>query len=88
MRIKVLIFALLLLPSCAVYRRQFDCPPEEGVPCTSVSDLEQMIVETECGPDLFLTAEPVCLPARKRVWMNACYAPDGRWIPAHYVYVD
>lgn len=78
---------MTFLSSCAVYKRQFDCPPDQGVPCTSVTDLEQMIVETPSGPDLFLSTLPAsCSTAcRKRVWIQEAYAPDGRWIPGHYI---
>lgn len=50
----------ILLTSCGVYQRDFDCPPGVGVPCTSVTDIEAMIIETECGPDLFLGAQETC----------------------------
>ena len=90
MRISHLLFTfLVLLPSCAIYRKQFDCPPDQGVPCTSLTDLEQMIVETDHGPDLFLTGEPVaCKTLCKKVWISADYLPDGRWVPGHYIYLD
>lgn len=44
--------------SCSqVYEQTFDCPPAKGVPCTSVTDLEAMIVETKTGPDVFIGRE-------------------------------
>ncbi|CUI18206.1 Type IV conjugative transfer system lipoprotein TraV (plasmid) [Candidatus Protochlamydia naegleriophila] len=49
------IFPLLFLAgSCSVYENDFDCPPDIGVPCTSSSDIESMIIETTHGPDIFL----------------------------------
>lgn len=55
---KYLSFYLLVsssfLTSCQIYRNHFDCPPCGGVPCTSVTKLEQMIVETDEGADVFL----------------------------------
>lgn len=48
----VLVFAGLT--SCQVYQSEFDCPPSRGVPCTSVSDIQKMILETpDGGPDIF-----------------------------------
>jgi hypothetical protein len=86
----LLLIPLLLLPSCAIYRRQFDCPPDQGVPCTSVTDLEQMIVETEKGPDIFLSnpPDPCTSCACKKIWINAYNTPDGCWIPGHYIDLD
>lgn len=37
---------LLTLCSCQTYRSNFDCSPGKGVRCTSVTDIEKMIVET------------------------------------------
>lgn len=81
---------LFFLSSCAVYRQQFDCPPDCGVPCTSVTDLEQMIVETDKGPDIFLSnpADQCSVCMRKKIWINECQYPDGRWIPGHYIYLN
>lgn len=41
-----------------MYKKDFDCPPGNGIPCTSVSKLESMIVETQCGEDTFLGCTP------------------------------
>ena len=65
----------LIFASCSIYRQQFDCPPDPGVPCTSVSDLEQMIVETQEGPDLFLGINPEqwqihAAPPSNRIWIS------------------
>jgi hypothetical protein len=56
LRVSRFCFVLLsfLLTSCQVYRSQFDCPPGCGVPCTPLTTLEKMIIETDEGPDLFL----------------------------------
>ncbi len=43
----------LLMQSCAVYNKHFDCQPPRGS-CCSVSEIESMIVEKEEGPDLFI----------------------------------
>lgn len=45
---------LLCLNACAMYKQEFDCPVPQGVPCTSETDLEAMIIETSQGPDIFL----------------------------------
>ncbi len=81
MKIRTLLLCLpLLFTSCAIYRQKFDCPPDPGVPCTSVSDLERMIIETESGPDIFVgedtqgtTSE--CDKKAQRVWIRK---PCGR----------
>ena len=61
------------LTSCAIYKQRFDCKPEIGVPCTSVTDLEQMVVETDCGPDLFIDDSTKRACARRepmRIWIR------------------
>jgi len=57
-----------LISSCSIYKQEFDCEPPIGVPCTSETDLEAMIVETNKGPDLFLPVEKeeYKLPCTKR----------------------
>jgi hypothetical protein len=45
---------LLFLTSCAIYSKEFDCLPSLGVPYTSETDLESMVIETNKGPDLFV----------------------------------
>ena len=58
------ILPLHLLSSCQVYRAEFDCQPGYGVPCTSVTDIEKMIVETpDNSPDTFLGYLPSKNPA-------------------------
>lgn len=50
---------LSFLTSCQVYKSDFDCPPCKGVPCTSVSNIQKMIIETpDGGPDIFLGVLP------------------------------
>ena len=44
----------LLMSSCTGYKGSFDCPPGVGVGCKSVTQIEEMIVETKEGPDLFI----------------------------------
>lgn len=48
---------LLFVTSCNTYKQSFDSCPGKGVPCTSVSDIEAMVVETSKGPDVFLPNE-------------------------------
>lgn len=43
------------LSSCQAYKCNFDCPIGKGVPCTPITDIEEMIIETpEGSPDIFL----------------------------------
>lgn len=92
MRIAFLLVGLsLCLSSCAIYRQKFDCPPEPGVPCTSVTDLEQMIIETDVGPDIFVgSTSQGCTQVygKKRVWIVGQRNCNGCWIPGHYVEID
>jgi len=94
MKIKYLIICLpLLLSSCAIYRQKFDCPPDPGVPCTSVTDLEQMIIETDSGPDIFVSnSSQGCRGAqicrKNKVWIAGYKTCDGCWIPGHYIEID
>ncbi|MBX9744366.1 MAG: hypothetical protein K2X08_04050 [Chlamydiales bacterium] len=55
MRIAVLsLMVSLALASCNVYQTEFECPPGEGVGCSSVTEVMEMIVESDQGEDLFL----------------------------------
>jgi hypothetical protein len=70
-----LILSLACLTSCAMYQQDFDCPPPCGVPCTSVTDLESMVLETNQGPDLFLpnqesTITRICTALNRKVWIS------------------
>ena len=53
----LLSLTILSLTSCAIYQQDFDYQPPVGVPCTSETDLESMVVETNKGPDLFVPME-------------------------------
>ena len=56
---------LVFLTSCCMYKRDFDCPPAKGIPCTPVTTLERMIVESPCGPDEFLGCVPKLVDVQK-----------------------
>ena len=85
--------------SCQVYRSCFDCPPACGVPCTSLTEIEGMIVETTTGPDLFVGGEPQDIPLWKQlvanssndplrtVWVEEVQNDAGDFICGHYVYL-
>jgi len=80
MKSRLLILSLVLLTSCQTYRSQFDCPPSEGIPCTSVSEIQKMIVETpDGGPDIFLGKVPTatCSDCSKK----RCRTHAGRTSP-------
>lgn len=53
-----IIFLLVFLTSCSMYRRNFDECPIQSVPCTPVTTLEKMIIESPCGDDLFVRTVP------------------------------
>jgi hypothetical protein len=53
-----LICLFLFLTSCSMYRRHFDECPVQSVPCTPVTTLEKMIVESPSGDDLFIRTVP------------------------------
>jgi hypothetical protein len=87
----------LVLSSCQMYRSQFDCPPGEGIPCTSVTDIESMVIETKRGPDVLAPSEtgawknlipilPLC-QARK-VWISDVDTNCGCHIEGHYIYIN
>lgn len=91
--------SLLSFTSCAIYQQEFDCPPPCGVPCTSETDLESMIVETTKGPDLFVPRDQEChcscrkckeVPAaiclNRKVWICQQLTEDGCAIQGHYIY--
>ncbi len=75
-----------------MYKSQFDCPPSPGIPCTSVTDLESMIVEMHRGPNLIAGSQtgswnhlvPVLQEGQARkVWM----AGEEGCQPGHYIYL-
>jgi len=85
----------LVAASCQMYRTQFDCPPGVGIPCTSVSDIESMIVEKkpwEEGPDYIARCQmpkrlPTCIDAQViRVWIPQSEDESGCIIEGHYMY--
>lgn len=93
-----LIFCLLLT-SCAIYNQEFDSPPPVGVPCTSVTDLESMVVETDKGPDLFIPIEKEVNSISKcpssheesarlnrKVWICHQQTEEGCEVQGHYIY--
>lgn len=99
-----IVFLLLLfsLTGCQMYHSQFDCPPGYGVPCTPVTTIEKMIIETDEGPDLFLGYVPVekqsssCGFSRSssskakestRVWIEGKQLPCGTYIEGHYIFI-
>lgn len=94
---RILLFLqLLLLASCSMYKQEFDCRTPLGVPCTSETDLEAMIIETKQGPDLFLSPENCSIkkcPAerfsstlQRKVWVCDQTSEKGSYIQGHYIY--
>lgn len=55
---RLLLLLTFFLSSCSMYKRDFDCPPGEGISCTPVTTLERMVVESSSGPDIFLGCVP------------------------------
>lgn len=91
---------IIFLTSCQVYQSNFDCPPGKGIPCTSVSDIEKMIVETDKGPDFLLERKNDCCPAEsknccsvtpslsnKRIWVETYEDEGGNIVEGHYIYL-
>jgi hypothetical protein len=88
----------VMFSSCQVYRSNFDCPPGKGVPCTPVTDIEKMIVETPDGsPDIFLGYLPSLKcdkncnkanPQLRKVWIEGKMQPSGLFIEGHYIYLN
>ena len=62
-------------------------PAPVGVPCTSETDLEAMVVETDKGPDLFVpidkmpSEKPSNCHEKSKVWIS-----DQSTIQGHYIY--
>ncbi len=96
-------YVLILLLTSTLYaggrssRGRSDCRPGRGVPCTSVTDIEAMIVENDNGPDFLIidpnVAHPPVVPSNSRCACGACkrrvWVParcvDGKTVPGHYV---
>lgn len=86
-----------LSSSCQMYRANFDCPPAKGIPCTSVTDIESMIIETPKGPDVIAGKEtgtwkdmiPQLPPGEvRKVWLADTYTDCGCHIEGHYLYIN
>lgn len=90
-----------ILSSCQVYNSHFECPPGEGIPCTSLTNIEGMIIETSEGPDIFPgcavcdNSSPVCdkecvrpCENMRRVWMSGRTLPCGTYVEGHYIYIS
>lgn len=96
----VSILLTLFLSSCAIYKQEFECPPPPGVACTSVTDLEKMVVETDQGPDLFLpltkeksnpcfckkTHQMKDGETKGKVWVCHASDDDNCFAKGHYAY--
>jgi hypothetical protein len=104
MRFKVMqVFVFMSLTSCQIYQSDFDCPPSIGVPCTSVSDIQKMILETpDGGPDIFSEDFPSeftspcerCpihnkkgIQAKKRIWVNDTTS-ENTAVQGHFIYFN
>ena len=57
----------LMLTSCNIYESKFQCPPGEGVRCTPVAQVLDMIIESENGPDAFEKNRDRALILREQV---------------------
>lgn len=91
--------SFLSFTSCAIYKQDFDCPPPCGVPCTSETDLESMVVETNRGPDLFVPEDSECLCScrkckkaaipfslNRKIWICHHLTEEGCGVQGHYIY--
>jgi hypothetical protein len=84
----------IITSSCQMYKSNFDCPPAEGIPCTSVTDIESMVIETRQGPDV-LAGEgtgawknliPQIPPGEvRKVWLAESRPDDSYCIEGHYL---
>lgn len=52
----MILFFTPIFSSCQIYGNKFDCPPGEGVPCISVTDIENRIIESNDGADVFVSS--------------------------------
>jgi conjugal transfer pilus assembly protein TraV len=72
-----------ILSSCSIYNEHFDCEPPCGVPCTSVTDIESMIMETDKGPDVLVVPEKEeesCCMLCKRKKTVSCTSKRKVWM--------
>ncbi len=60
-----------------MYKRDFDCPPGEGVPCTPVTTLEKMILESPCGEDSFTGCVPKLVNMYSSPSCKKAYSTDS-----------
>lgn len=84
-----------------MYQQEFDCPIPQGISCTSVTDLESLIVETNRGPDVLVIpnqASNNCKYLNKknastekvekpRVWICQELINDDCERQGHYLYI-
>jgi conjugal transfer pilus assembly protein TraV len=91
-----------LLYSCTVYKKDFECPIPGGVKCKSVTEIEDSIIESERGPDLFSLDNGECVSCSgekkkeesketkflKRVWVRGYTSELETQIEGHYVYFN
>lgn len=84
---KIALASLLFLTSCQVYRSDFDYCPGRGVSCKSVTEIEKMVIETEKGPDLFVSFdEGKARNVQRRVWIEGRRSECGEFTEGHYLY--
>jgi hypothetical protein len=86
---------VILLSSCSVYKTKFDSPASMGVQGKSVTEIEEMIIETKEGPDLFMVEERTCAciqnnakKAANRIWVEETISASGVKVEGHYVYFE
>ena len=92
----IFLIGAALLSSCQMYQSNFDCPPGVGIPCTSVTDIESMVIETDKGPDVLAGKEtgawrhlvkPVPPGKTQKVWIAAIDTDDGCHVDGHYIHL-
>ncbi len=98
---KLLTFSIsvLSMTSCQIYSPIFDCPPCEGVPCTSVTEIEGMIIESKEREDLFVGGNPEAralwktmvangaTDSDRRIWVKETKDKHGNFIGGYYIYL-
>jgi hypothetical protein len=95
-----ILILLIALSSCAGYRTHWGCCPARGVPCTPVTEIEGMIIESDEGPNIFLGSESdrKPLPGKRscalslspnvhRVWITETTA-KGEYCQGFYLYLN
>jgi len=89
MSCRLLCLLFLLLSSCRIYDNCFDCPPGRGLPCKSVTEIEELIIETEQGqPDhLKGECEEECsCVSVKKVWIAPTASSEELCQSGYYVF--